>query len=540
MNGQLVLTEVLLKDERRGVLATSRSLDAIVREKVVTHLIAVREDFGLKYDTYFRGVNILDACLARMPRLSQNQVELLGISCLGLASSLEELTPPYLEQYAKLSDGMYTIDDIDDMQVKSFKAVGCNASMPTEMDFLRVLTLHSNTPRSTHKLTKKLLIVASVYSTEYLPSVRVTSCAALARWAEKGSVLKDVFDIPGQVLNKCIKDLVSNFTRILRLHPWLETVTKYPIGGTSGTHTRYLINTYFKRYLEIPLVPSGHLPQSRKYLGEGSFGVVKKIVYKGDEYALKTAVSLAKDATVSQPLIREISIMLSLSHPNVVTIRHITTDLQSILLDLGQGDLEWWLGMNGPMTEELQVETAKQLLSALSYIHGRGVIHRDIKPRNIIVYQENITPTFKLSDFGSSRGGDMALDRGYFTQNICTLWYRSPEILLGSEYYGDKLDVWSMMCTLYECATDEVLFEGGNDHEQITKIFNALGKPTNTTWPGVEVLPRYSGIRGGFTTKARQAMKSSSLCSLYKRLLEAGLVLNPDDRVTSHELLDMI
>lgn len=126
-----------------------------------------------------------------------------------------------------------------------------------------------------------------------------------------------------------------------------------------------------------------------------------------------------------------------------------------------------------------------QLLQGLSYIHNRRVLHRDLKPQNLLVNNDN--PVLKIADFGLARGSGIPV-RSY-TNEVVTLWYRCPAVLLGCRKYGASIDIWSVGCIFYEMLTGKPLFPAKNDNEEIMKIFSTFGTPSVTYWPGARELP---------------------------------------------------
>ena len=120
---------------------------------------------------------------------------------------------------------------------------------------------------------------------------------------------------------------------------------------------------------------------------------------------------------------------------------------------------------------------AYQLFSALAYLHKHNIIHRDLKSANILI---SANCEVKLADFGLSRciGNFM---RTEYTSRVITLWYRPPELILGSTYYGPEVDIWSAGCILAELLSGDTLFPNYNNNEyiQLQLIFRKCGYPTD-------------------------------------------------------------
>lgn len=141
----------------------------------------------------------------------------------------------------------------------------------------------------------------------------------------------------------------------------------------------------------------------------------------------------------------------------------------------------------------------------------------------------------QLSDFGSSRGCQIAIRGEIFTQEVCTLQYRSPEVLLGLAAYNDGLDCWSMLCTLYERATGRLPFNGdGTEIGLLLKIFLVLGKPTEATWPGVTGLRKWSDQFPDFQRRDDILCGDVRPSPYYRELLNGGLIMDP----AQHPVLD--
>ncbi|KAH0485181.1 MAG: uncharacterized protein KVP18_003991 [Porospora cf. gigantea A] len=125
------------------------------------------------------------------------------------------------------------------------------------------------------------------------------------------------------------------------------------------------------------------------------------------------------------------------------------------------------------------------LLSSLDYIHQRSIIHRDLKTNLLIDEQGRI----KLADFGLARFAEP--NRGNLTNRVVTLWYRCPELLLGSESYDEKIDVWSAGCIFAELLLNRPLFMAEKEPQVLQALVETLGAPNLDDWPEARTLPLF-------------------------------------------------
>ena len=231
--------------------------------------------------------------------------------------------------------------------------------------------------------------------------------------------------------------------------------------------------------------------QKLEKIGEGTYGVVYKSRDKqtGDTIALKKIRLEADDEGVPSTAIREISLLKSLQHPNVVRLKdvvHDETKLYLIFEYLDQ-DLKKYMNTVGTGLPSNTVKSFMyQMLSALVYCHTHRVLHRDLKPQNILIDRQG---SLRLADFGLARAFGLPIKT--YTHEVVTLWYRAPEILLGGRQYSTPVDIWSVGCIFAEMAQKRPLFMGDSEIDQLFKIFKILGTPNEDSFPGVGNLPDF-------------------------------------------------
>ncbi|KAH7692427.1 [RNA-polymerase]-subunit kinase protein [Dioscorea alata] len=173
-----------------------------------------------------------------------------------------------------------------------------------------------------------------------------------------------------------------------------------------------------------------------------------------------------------------------------------------------------------------------QILDALSYCHSHRVLHRDLKPQNLLI--DKRSKSVKLADFGLARG--FGLPVRTFTHEVITLWYRAPEILLGSRHYSTPADVWSVGCIFAEMVNMRPLFPGDSEIDELFKIFSVLGTPDEESWPGVTSLPDFKAAFPKWSPK-NLATVVPKLDAAGIDLLSKMLLISPIKRITAREAL---
>ena len=212
--------------------------------------------------------------------------------------------------------------------------------------------------------------------------------------------------------------------------------------------------------------------------GEGAYGSVYLAVDLKSN-GLKVAIKKIKLNIVEEGVpissLREISLMKELNHVNIIKLKEVVHLDNNIILvfDYCESDLKYILKKSPKGLPIKQVKSYMyQLLKGIEYIHKMKILHRDIKSDNLLITKDGV---LKIGDFGLARGFGLPISN--FRNDVVSLWYRAPDILLGNESYETSVDIWSCGCILAEMAKGQILFQGYSESDQIVKIFEFLGTP---------------------------------------------------------------
>lgn len=556
-----VTLDNLLNNERVGVLAPRGKIPMPQhRSNIVDWLIGIYIKFSLLPETYFATINIMDAVLARLPT-ERDDMQLLSIVCMYLASKYHEVFPPTIEEYVSIaSSPKITVQTISTLQRTVFITMGCNLNIAQELDYFKYMYSATSKQSEVAATAQCLLITLTIEGSNFLHSLVVTAIRKIMKYVYDAPYV-NYLQIDEDTVNVCIFDTVMKCQRIARSRAkyykllsgvnWTKSFTEICRVPSGNTETFQILpefyrNTYYKaNLLTIPLINPLTLPDTGDKLGEGSYGVVHKIKLQNVDYAIKRIKPTMSGDVLSNHILREISVLLSLDNNYVIKLKGITSDLSGIFFDLGACDLEAWT-RGKFISKEMQVYLAYQLLTALTYMHDMGCLHRDIKPGNIIVYEYpepngsgRSSMRFVLADFGLARGCQIAEVENAFTGNITTLWFRAPEITLGTEQYDSKVDVWSMLCTLYYSVGGRELSGTRSELSQIQKVFSVFGTPNDSTWPGVTKLSNYTS-RFKQYEPIEDFFETKDISDCYKEVLSEGFVLAPLYRPLSSQLLAIV
>ncbi|KAI9934352.1 cyclin-dependent protein kinase [Aspergillus wentii] len=321
------------------------------------------------------------------------------------------------------------------------------------------------------------------------------------------------------------------------------------------------------------------------FISSGTYGRVYKALAKNGrkgEFAIKKFKPDKEGEHIqytglSQSAIREMSLCSELDHPNVVQLEEIILEDKCIFMvfEYTEHDLLQIIhhhttphrhAIPAPMVRSIMF----QLLNGLFYLHTNWVLHRDLKPANILV-----------TSSGAIRIGDLGLARLFYKplnslfsgdKVVVTIWYRAPELLMGSRHYTPAVDLWAVGCIFAELLSLRPIFKGEEakmdskktvpfQRNQMMKIIEIMGFPRKETWPGLVSMPEYSQLQSlalsrghghfnrpsnlegwytgclknnGYSTTSNAGTPGADGYDLLSRLLE----YDPTKRITAKEALE--
>ncbi|KAI8589215.1 kinase-like domain-containing protein [Geranomyces variabilis] len=290
-----------------------------------------------------------------------------------------------------------------------------------------------------------------------------------------------------------------------------------------------------------PLVSCRNVDNYEKLnrIEEGAYGIVYRARDRqtGEIVALKKLKLENERNGFPVTSLREIHTLLLAKHPNIVNVKEIvvTPSMSGIfiVMEFVEHDLKSLMDtMSTPFLQSEIKTLMLQLISAIACLHQNWIVHRDLKTSNLLM---NNKGQMKVADFGLARRFGSPL--GHMTQLVVTLWYRAPELLLGAKEYTTAIDMWSVGCIFGELVNKEALLPGRGEFDQLKRMFQLLGTPNETIWPGWSHLPLlktfnfvnqpYSNLRSRFAYLTENGLD----------LLSQLLTFDPKKRITAEQAL---
>ncbi|KAJ5836225.1 Sirtuin family [Penicillium robsamsonii] len=453
----------------------------------------------LELHGYLRSV-VCTSCRTQLPRAD-------------FQASLEKLNPAWAEFLARMiAEGVLDTDNQEEQRQKGLKL-----NPDGDVDL-------AEAPYSTFRYPScpTCLENPPTLSDGTKATVEVERDGALSATSNAG-ILKPAVIMFGENIDPLVKtaaeEAIDDAGRLLILGSSLATFSAWR-----------LVERAHKRGMPIGIVNVGGL-------GEGTYATVFKGRNRqtGEMVALKE-IHLDSEEGTPSTAIREISLMKELKHESIVSLYDVihTENKLMLVFEFMDRDLKRYMDTRGDRGQ-LDPATVKsfmhQLLKGIAFCHDNRVLHRDLKPQNLLINKKG---QLKLGDFGLARAFGIPVNT--FSNEVVTLWYRAPDVLLGSRTYNTSIDIWSAGCIMAEMYTGRPLFPGTTNEDQLIKIFRLMGTPSERTWPGISQLPEY---KSDFQIYATQDLSLiiPQMDAIGMDLLNRMLQLRPEMRISATEAL---
>uniref|UniRef100_A0A8C4DGB3 mitogen-activated protein kinase n=1 Tax=Dicentrarchus labrax TaxID=13489 RepID=A0A8C4DGB3_DICLA len=295
-----------------------------------------------------------------------------------------------------------------------------------------------------------------------------------------------------------------------------------------------------QHHLQHPGSHTHHLPQQLdiepdRPIGYGAFGVVWSVTdpRDGKRVALKKMPNVFQNLVSCKRVFRELKMLCFFKHENVNTSALL--DPLYVVTELMQSDLHKIIVSPQPLSSDHAKVFLYQILRGLKYLHSAGILHRDIKPGNLLV---NSNCVLKICDFGLARVEESDESR-HMTQEVVTQYYRAPEILMGSRHYSNSIDIWSVGCIFAELLGRRILFQAQSPIQQLDLITDLLGTPSMEAMRTACEGARAHILRGPHKQPSLPVLYTLSSQATHEavHLLCRMLVFDPSKRISAKDAL---
>ena len=521
-----------------------------MRAILVDWIIQVAVMFKFRTGTILLAIKLIDLFLSRYEKsVVRDKLQLYGIACLSLAVKQQEITCPPVKDYVFVSCDSCSEEEILEMELEVFLTLKGRIKYPTLVDYSRIFSAGSSFTSKLHSMVK-LLGLASTLDYKVLKFSTEEVAVALNWIVANSKGLKAVITVlDANRIDLCCRFLYGLFRRLEK--STLKACRTFGLKFTGFASYSELINSLLSVesvfdmewvspsvFYSLEHINPVSLKEGGK-LGEGTFGKVYLGNVDGKEWVVKESKMIREDG-LSSEFIRELNALIAiyvLGMGGVYTVEcygfHVDNEKEYIFLEKANSSLHSFLNAGNTFSKDDLMKAVTDLFRALDYLHSVGLMHRDIKSQNILVFLGSDGIKLKICDFGLARGAGEAMANGNaFSPVVCTFCYRPPELLIPDEDfpYGPSIDVWSLVCVVMEMITGKIFFPGECEEEQIFLI----AKKCILTKEFRDKVPE--AVKN--ITPERNWLPEDNLP--LKKVLEGGFECDPSKRITAGQAYELL
>lgn len=511
-------------------------------------LMEVCLEYDCSHTCFNLSVILLDEFLCRVDKVIEKKyLQAIGIVCFGLASKITDTYHPDVDELNYISASTYGVDVLNLWELNVLQTFKFQLYRNTATHYIKSMCYNNKEMEIGDYYLARFIITTSLMNIDYV-------CFDQEYLAKSSLVLSQTINNKPDFVEKLVQsdkiysylyyqiikyplekyDGVKSFLSVYRISNEKIIFIKSLV-NTNLTYTRDISDKYFLNLNPITAYSEKSFKEREiiKRLGRGTYGTVDHVKIDGNNLALKTILSSEEEIT--QSMLREINNLCFMDNEHIVKIYGYYYEKNGlhIGMELMSSSLADKL-KNNKLSDSTKFNYIVQLLNGLKYMHEKKIIHRDLSCNNILISENDV---LKISDFGCSRQFIHPRSTGNFSKEVCSLWYRPVDLVLGKYPYNEKMDIWSCGCIIGAILRGDHLFKSEDEVTFVYDVFKILGTPTENYYPQViewDNFPKNVSVypRQGFIDLDQKYPDQIKI--IYKMLS-----YDPDERPNIEEVYDM-